>query len=184
MDLTNAYLHADITDLVLIIIPKGYPGEGEAALLKKGLYETKQGSRRFYDHTDTVLTSIGFQQCPVEPCLYRLIDDQGEAFLLLYVDDALISGTTTTVTNIQTKLKQHFECKFNIPKDFLGMDIETRTKGETSISMTTFTNKLMKQFEIQRWPYPITTPGRTDIKIQKGPLQSWGTQLAFHVSSI
>jgi hypothetical protein len=31
MDLTNAYLHADITDLVLIIIPKGYPGEGEAA---------------------------------------------------------------------------------------------------------------------------------------------------------
>ena len=168
MDLTNAYLHADITDLVLIIIPKGYPGEGEAALLKKGLYGTKQGSRRFYDHTDTVLTSIGFQQCPVEPCLYRLIDDHGEAFLLLYVDDALISGTTTTVTHIQTKLKQHFEYKFNVPKDLLGMDIETRTKGETSISMTTFTNKLMKQFEIQKWPYPITTPGRTDIKIQKG----------------
>ena len=60
MDLTNAYLHADITDIVLIIIPKGYPGEGEAALLKKGLYGTKQGSRRFYDHTDKVLTSIGF----------------------------------------------------------------------------------------------------------------------------
>ncbi len=150
MDLTNAYLHADITDLVLIIIPKGYPGEGEAALLKKGLYGTKQGSRRFYDHTDTVLTSIGFQQCSVKSCLYRLIDDHGEAFLLLYVDDALISGTTTTVTHIQTKLKQHFECKFNAPKDFLGMDIETRTKGETStsISMITFTNKLMKQFEI------------------------------------
>jgi hypothetical protein len=52
MDLTNAYLHADITDIVLIIIPKGYPGESEAALLKKGLYGTKQGSRRFYDHTD------------------------------------------------------------------------------------------------------------------------------------
>jgi hypothetical protein len=48
------------------------------------------------------------------------------------------------------------------------MDIDTRTKGETSISMITFTNKLMKQFEIQRWPYPITIPGRTDIKIQKG----------------
>ncbi len=63
-------------------------GEGEAALLKKGLYGTKQGSRRFYDHTDQVLTSIGFTQCPVEPCLYRYIDDHGEAFLLLYVDDA------------------------------------------------------------------------------------------------
>ena len=48
------------------------------------------------------------------------------------------------------------------------MDITTRKKGETSLSMQTFTNKLMKTFSIKRWPYPITTPGRTDVKIKKG----------------
>ncbi len=60
MDLTNAYLHADIADFVLIIIPEGYPGAKEISLLKKGLYGTKQGSRRFYDHTDKVLHLLGF----------------------------------------------------------------------------------------------------------------------------
>ncbi len=47
-------LHAQIQDVVLIVIPEGFPGTGEIALLEKGLYGTKQGSRRFYDHTDTV----------------------------------------------------------------------------------------------------------------------------------
>ncbi len=122
------------------------------------------------------------------------IDDRVEAFLLLYVDDALVSGTIATVTQIQKKMEQHFECKFNIPKDFLGMDIATRTKGETSLSMITFTNKLIKTFEIKRWPYPITTPGRTDIKIQKdedpenvttyrSKVGTW-TQLALYVSAV
>jgi hypothetical protein len=35
MDLTNAYLHAAIKDLVFIVIPDGFPGAGEVALLEK-----------------------------------------------------------------------------------------------------------------------------------------------------
>jgi hypothetical protein len=31
MDLTNAYLHANIKDKIFIIIPAGFPGEGEVA---------------------------------------------------------------------------------------------------------------------------------------------------------
>jgi hypothetical protein len=38
VDLTNAYLHASIKDVVLIVIPDGFPGAGEVALLEKGLY--------------------------------------------------------------------------------------------------------------------------------------------------
>jgi hypothetical protein len=53
MDLTNAYLHASIQDRVYIYIPQGFPGAGEVALLVKAAYGTKQGARRFYDHTAT-----------------------------------------------------------------------------------------------------------------------------------
>jgi hypothetical protein len=63
MDLTNAYLHADIVDEVFIIIPPGFKGAGEVAKLDKATYGTKQGARRFYDHTVKVLTQIGFTQC-------------------------------------------------------------------------------------------------------------------------
>jgi hypothetical protein len=71
MDLTNAYLHADIVDEVFIIIPPRFKGAGEVAKLDKATYGTKQGARRFYDHTVKVLTPIGFTQCPSEPCLFR-----------------------------------------------------------------------------------------------------------------
>jgi ferredoxin-thioredoxin reductase catalytic subunit len=104
MDLTNAYLHADIKDIVLIIIPEGFPGAGEVALLEKGLYGTKQGSRRFYDHTDEVFKAIGLKPCPSEPCVYRYLNDDGACFVLLYVDDALLTGEKKTVQHVQEQL--------------------------------------------------------------------------------
>jgi hypothetical protein len=47
LDLTNAYLHAPIQDVVYIIIPPGFPGEGDVDILKNAAYGTKQGARRF-----------------------------------------------------------------------------------------------------------------------------------------
>ena len=100
MDLTNAYLHASIQDKVYIYIPDGFPGKGEIALLVKAAYGTKQGARRFYDHVATVFEQIGLKQCPNEPCLHRYTDETGECFVLIYVDDALITGTKAAVQTI------------------------------------------------------------------------------------
>jgi hypothetical protein len=41
MDLTNAYLHADIVDDVYIVIPPGFPGAGEIGRLDKATYGTR-----------------------------------------------------------------------------------------------------------------------------------------------
>ena len=124
MDLTNAYLHADIIDDVYIIIPPGFPGAGEIGRLDKATYGTRQGARRFYDHTVNVLLYIGFTQCPNEPCLFRYLKGDDATFLLLYVDDALISGPKQIVKEIENKLMVYFDSKFNLPKDFLGLDLQ------------------------------------------------------------
>ena len=73
LDLTNAYLHAPIVDVVYIIIPEGFEGQGQIARLRKAAYGTKQGARRFYDHTALTLAKIGLKQCPNEPCLFRYL---------------------------------------------------------------------------------------------------------------
>ena len=112
MDLTNAYLHADIQDRVFIYIPQGFPGAGEIAKLDKATYGTKQGARRFYDHSIKVLKQIGFTQCKIEPCLFRYLHDKEAAFLILYVDDALIAGPQRLVNRIETNLKKYFDAKF------------------------------------------------------------------------
>ena len=46
MDLTNAYLHGQIQDVVLSVIPEGFPGAGEIALLEKGLSGTSTSKTR------------------------------------------------------------------------------------------------------------------------------------------
>ncbi len=105
MDLTNAYLHAYIVDEVYNVIPQGSQGEGEIAKLDKATYGTKQGARRFYDHTVKVLHQIGFTQCPNEPCLFRYLKNDDAAFLILYADDVLISGPEKIVQEILRELR-------------------------------------------------------------------------------
>jgi hypothetical protein len=168
MDLTNAYLHADIVDDVYIVIPPGFPGAGEIGRLDKATYGTRQGARRFYDHTVNVLTHIGFTQSKNEPCLFRYIDNEDAAFLLLYVDDALIAGPKHIVQMIEKKIMIYFDSKFNLPKDFLGLDVQHDViKGTIQLSMSTFTNKMKETFKITDSP-TILTPGRTDRKIIRG----------------
>ncbi len=46
LDLTNAYLHAPIVDVVYIIIPEEFEGAGQIARLRKAAYGTKQGASK------------------------------------------------------------------------------------------------------------------------------------------
>ncbi len=104
-----------------IIVPEDFPGEGEVARLDKAAYGTKQGARRFYEHSASTLKDIGMVQCEYEPCLFRYVLEEGkECFLLQYVDDSLISGTMKAIEDLKAKLKKKFKCKFQMPKDFLG----------------------------------------------------------------
>jgi hypothetical protein len=175
LDLTNAYLHAPIQDVVYIYIPPGFPHEGDIARLRKAAYGTKQGARRFYDYTVTVLTHIGFTKCPNDPCLFRYLHTDGSAcFLLQYVDDALIAGDQPAVDSVQNELKKYFQCKFQTPKDFLGLDLQIPTPGEITLSMKTFTSKMQTVLQIQDTFYgDILTPGRTDKKITQNIGVMW-----------
>ncbi len=76
----------------------------------------------FFSDNDQVFKTIELQPCPNEPCIYRYLNDEGACFVLLYVDDALITGDPKTVQHIQNELTQHFKCKFNSPLDFLCLE--------------------------------------------------------------
>jgi hypothetical protein len=166
LDLTNAYLHAPIQDVVYIIIPPGFPREGEVVILKKAAYGTKQGARRFDDYNKKVLLHLGLTLCPNEPCLFRYLYQGSVCYLLQYVDDAFIAGEPTALQHLQQQTTKYFQCKFAKPKDFLGLDITHPTQGELTLSMTTFTNKMKDAFNFPDIYYgDVVTPGRTDKKI-------------------
>ena len=168
LDLTNAYLHAPIQDIVYIYIPDGFPGAGEIALLQKAAYGTKQGARRFYDFTIQVFKQIGLQTCPNDPCLFRYLHEGSVCYLLQYVDDALISGEPKAIYNLQHEMKKYLQCKFDKPKDFLGLDITHTQQGEITLSMVSFTTKMKDVLQLSDNLFgDVLTPGRTDKKISR-----------------
>ena len=185
LDLTNAYLHAPIVDVVYIVIPEGFEGTGQIARLKKAAYGTKQGARRFYDHTALTLSKLGLKQCPNEPCLFRYIYEGEECYLLQYVDDSLLAGTPKALKHLQTQLSKHFKCNFLKPKDFLGLDINHSQPGEITLSMQTFTTKMADVLNIEdTYPGEILTPGRTDKKIMRGENPEENKTYRSHVGTL
>jgi hypothetical protein len=115
------------------------------------------------------LQKIGLQQCPNEPCLFRLLHEDEECFLLLYVDDALIVGKGKTIRYLQKELKKHFDSKFERPKDFLGLDITKDKNGTVSLSMASVTNNMCAALHIQEYKHStMLTLVRTDKKIVRG----------------
>ena len=185
LDLTNAYLHAPIVDVVYIIIPEGFEGQGQIARLRKAAYGTKQGARRFYDHTALTLSKLGLTQCPNEPCLFRYVYEGEECYLLQYVDDSLLSGTTKALTQLKKELQKQFKCKFVKPKDFLGLDITHTQPGEITLSMESFSKKMAEVLKLHdNYPGDIITPGRTDKKIIKGQEPEENTAYRSHVGTL
>jgi hypothetical protein len=156
---------------VFIYIPEGFLHAGEIARLRKAAYGTKQGARRFYVYTVKVLDHIGFTKCPNDPCLFRYLTKEGHAcFLLQYVDDALIVGEQSAIQQVQEELKKYFQCKFQTPHDFLGLDLAITKPGEIKLSMETFTSKMKMKDVLEihdNYHGTILTPGRTDKKINK-----------------
>ena len=161
-DYKNAYLTADLKDFVLIVIPDGFPHAGDIAILRKAQYGTKQGARRFYDKAADDLKHIGMTQCPTEPCLFRYSTPTSVCFLLLYVDDSLIGGDKEAVDFIMQQLQKKYECNFHPPQDFLGMDIsQSPDKHTISLSMQSFTKKMIEKFQIPLGSHPLLTHPRS-----------------------
>ncbi len=70
---------------------------------------------------------------------------------------------------LQQEMKRYFKCNFIPPKDFLGLDITIPQPGDITLSMHTFTAKMVDALQVHDdYPEDIITPGRTDKKVIRG----------------
>ena len=71
---------------------------------------------------------MGFERCPVSPCLYRYVDDDRYMKATIHVDDGLMmADSKDTVDQFITQIRTYlsFDLKlYNPVQKFLGMHIE------------------------------------------------------------
>jgi len=87
LDVSNAFLHGHLLEEVYMEQPRG---------LHKSLYGLKQAPRAWFTRLSQTLLELGFVSSPVDSSLFMFHHENVHLYLLIYVDDILLTGTSSS----------------------------------------------------------------------------------------
>jgi Reverse transcriptase (RNA-dependent DNA polymerase) len=99
--------------------------------LYKALYGLKQSPRAWYQKLRTTLLAFGFFTSCSDPSLFVYRHDNNTVYLLVYVDDIVLTGNNTSlITQIVHLLDQKFTIKdLGELHFFLGIEMHKHDNG-------------------------------------------------------
>jgi hypothetical protein len=172
-DIGNAYLEALTNRELYMKLPSDWCGKDENGVqrsvvvrLLRNLYGSKQAALLWYNHLCYVLKQFGFQRLVHEPCCFKVEKESGVLIVCVYVDDLLITGSSTTVV---AEFKKHLSDNFEKIKDlddmprYLGLSVTRMDNGQIALSQEEYVDELLEKYGLtERSPY--NTPLPTDLE--------------------
>nr|GEU75380.1 retrovirus-related Pol polyprotein from transposon TNT 1-94 [Tanacetum cinerariifolium] len=98
LDVNNAFLHGDLFEEVYMKVLQGYATSlppNTVCKLNKSLYGLKQANRQWFTKLTDFLTSLNINQSYADTPLFTLNQDGHTIFLLVYVDDILLTSDSS-----------------------------------------------------------------------------------------
>ncbi|CAM8969230.1 unnamed protein product [Rhodiola kirilowii] len=135
LDVDNAFLHSDLHEEVYMTPPPGfYKTEKQLGMLcklTKSLYGLKQAPRQWFSKFADSLMTYGFVQSSHDHSLFTYNHNGEFLILLVYVDDVIITGTSTTrIDHVKAFIHDAFRIKdLGTLKYFLGLEVARSSKG-------------------------------------------------------
>uniref|UniRef100_A0A2N9GLJ8 Reverse transcriptase Ty1/copia-type domain-containing protein n=1 Tax=Fagus sylvatica TaxID=28930 RepID=A0A2N9GLJ8_FAGSY len=115
LDVKNAFLHDTLKEEVYMAQPQGYIDSTHPHYvykLHKSIYGLKQAPRAWFESFTTQLLHLGFIASIADSSLFIYHHQQVIAYLLLYVDDiVLTSNSTYFLDNLIIQLRKVFDLK-------------------------------------------------------------------------
>lgn len=168
LDVNNAFLQGTLTDEVYMIQPPGFVDKdrpNHVCRLRKAIYGLKQAPRAWYVELQTYLLQSGFVNSVSDTSLFILKKGKSLVYLLVYVDDILITGNdnlliTRTLASLATRfsVKDHEELHY-----FLGIEAR-RTPSGLHLSQKKYTLDLLTKTNMLG-SKPVSTPMATTPKL-------------------
>ena len=166
MDVVTAYLYGSLDSDIYMKVPEGFklpealsskPKEMYSIKLQRSLYGLKQSGRMWYNRLSDYLTSKGYTNNLICPCVFIKKTTSGYVIIAVYVDDLNIIGTQKEIHEAIILLKKEFEMKdLGKTKYCLGLQIEHMSNG-ILVHQTNYTEKLLKSFNMEK-ANPLSTP--------------------------
>jgi hypothetical protein len=96
LDISNAFLHGKLQEDVYMTQPQGFMHPefpGHMCKLHKAIYGLKQAPRAWFNRLFDSLLEFRFIQSLVDSSLFLYHQGTTHLFILIYVDDILVTGT-------------------------------------------------------------------------------------------
>ena len=158
------FLNKDIVKILIKFYPKlkSHIRDDGRILVKllKALYGTIQAAKLWYIKLSKILMEYGFEKCPHDPCVFKMVRNSLMTLVGFHVDDLLcISQLDSHIQDLliflRSKFKEVTSHKSNTIS-YLSMMINVEDKFNINISMWGYEQKIIEDFNI----YNITPDGR------------------------
>ena len=146
VDFANAFVQAELTDLVFMHLPRGFQSElkGKSCLkLNKSIYGLSVAPRLWFKHLLAALELEGFKQSKHDPCLLTRHD----MLIIMYVDDlGLAAEKQDTIDLLIDNLRKK---KFDLTKEgsfseYLGIKYEEIEDGKIRMTQKGLIKKILQ----------------------------------------
>ncbi|PKU66914.1 Retrovirus-related Pol polyprotein from transposon TNT 1-94 [Dendrobium catenatum] len=172
LDVANAFLHGNLSEKVYMHQPKGFEDKlypNHVCCLHKAIYGLKQAPRQWYNTFTSHLVSLGFTHSNADPSLLVFKHNDIQIYLLMYVDDILITGNNPTlISDIISKLSVQLTMKhLGEASDFLGIRINLHSNGYF-LSQYNYAYKILQQVHLTECK-PLANPACTKAPANLAP---------------
>ena len=172
MDVQTAFLNGNLKEEIYMRQPAGYVWKGAENLvckLEKGLYGLEQAARCWYQVLNDQVQSVGYQQCPSDPCMYAKKVGSSVVYLAVYVDDLLIASNDMEVLKMEKKLFQEKFVMHDLGEAHFipGMKImRDRPNRRLWLSQEKYVAEVVEKFGLKD-SKPIATPQEVTSHLEK-----------------
>ncbi|PNY08092.1 histone deacetylase [Trifolium pratense] len=170
LDVNNAFLNGSLDEEVYMVQPQGFEVSDSSLVCKlnKALYGLKQAPRQWFDKLTTTLLQFGFKASKCDPSLFTYSKDRQVVYLLVYVDDIIITGSSITlVQTLVEKLDSVFSLKQLGNLDyFLGIEVQQLSDNSLLLTQSKYIKDLLVKTNMLECK-PIATPMMSSCKLSK-----------------
>jgi histone deacetylase 1/2 len=170
LDINNAFLNGSLEEEVYMVQPQGFEASDPSLVCKlnKALYGLKQAPRQWFDKLTNTLIQFGFRASKCDPSLFIYTRDKQVVYILVYVDDIIITGSSTKlVQSLVDKLDSVFSLKQLGDLDyFLGIEVKHLPDNSLLLSQGKYIRDLLTKTNMLECK-PIATPMMSSSKLSK-----------------
>ncbi|GJY55513.1 ribonuclease H-like domain-containing protein [Tanacetum coccineum] len=168
LDVKNAFLHGDLSETVYMYQPPGFrdPVHPDyVCLLQRSLYGLKQAPRAWFQRFAAYVTRVGFSHSRCDSSLFIYRHGTDTAYLLLYVDDIVLTASSKTVLQqiIGLLHKEFSMTDLGSLNYFLGISV-TRDSSGMFLSQSRYAMEILERAHMLQCN-PSRTPVDTESKL-------------------